>query len=121
MSNAALEKAEEMGVEITVCIVDKGGNVVIKARMDDAGYLSGQFAEDKAYTAAGIGFATSDLAPIVQPGEMVFGITHPRVVTFGGGIPLQDGGSVVGGVGISGGSVDDDVAIAEAAIAVWDK
>lgn len=119
MGRAALAKAEEMGVAITVCVVDKGGNVVLKARMDGAGYLSGQFAEDKAYTSAGIGFATSDLAPLVQPGAMVFGITHPRVVTFGGGIPLHEGDAVVGAVGVSGGSVDDDIAVAEAAIAVW--
>ena len=121
MGRAAVEKAEEMGVAITVCIVDAGGNAVLKGRMDGAGYLSGQFAEDKAYTSAGIGFATADLAPLVQPGEMVFGITHPRVVTFGGGIPLKEGDAVVGAVGVSGGSVDDDIAVAEAALAVWES
>ncbi|MGI9658623.1 MAG: GlcG/HbpS family heme-binding protein, partial [Gaiellaceae bacterium] len=106
-------------VEIAVCVVDKGGNPVLKARMDGASYLPAQFAEDKAWTAAGLGFATSDLAPLVQPGEMVFGISHPRVVTFGGGVPLREGDAVVGGVGVSGGSVDDDIAVAEAALAVW--
>jgi len=119
MGRAALAKAEEMEVAITVCVVDQGGNVVLKARMDGASYLPGQFAEDKAWTAAGLGFATSDLAPLVQPGEMVYGITHPRVVTFGGGLPLREGDAVVGGVGVSGGSVDDDIAVAEAALAVW--
>lgn len=119
MSRAALACAEELGVAITVCVVDQGGNAVVKARMDGAGYLSGQFAEDKAYTAAGIGFATGDLAPLVQPGEMAFGITHPRVVTFGGGIPVREGDDIVGAVGVSGGSVDEDVKIVEAALAVW--
>ena len=119
MGRAALAKAEEMDVAIAVCVVDKGGNAVLKARMDDAGYLPGQFAEDKAWTAAGLGFATSDLAPLVQPGAMAYGITNPRVVTFGGGIPLRAGDAVVGGVGVSGGSVDDDIAVAEAALAVW--
>lgn len=121
MGRAALAHAEEMGVAITVCVVDDGGNAVLKARMDGAGYLSAEFAEDKAYTAAGIGFATADLAPLVQPGEMVFGISHPRVVTFGGGIPLRDGDRVVGAVGVSGGSVDEDIQVAEAALAVWDS
>lgn len=121
MGRAALAHAEEIGVAITVCVVDQGGNAVLKARMDGAGYLSGQFAEDKAYTAAGIGFATGDLAPLVQPGEMVFGITHPRVVAFGGGFPLRDGDRVVGAVGVSGGSVDEDIEVAEAALAVWES
>ena len=119
MGRAALAKAEEMDIAIAVCVVDKGGNVVLKARMDGAGYLPGQFAEDKAWTAAGLGFATADVAPIVQPGAMAFGITHPRVVPFGGGIPLRGGDEVVGGVGVSGGTVDDDIAVAEAALAVW--
>lgn len=121
MGRAALAHAEEMGVAITVCVVDQGGNALLKARMDGAGYLTGEFAEDKAYTAAGIGFATGDLAPLVQPGEMVFGISHPRVVTFGGGIPLRDGDRVVGAVGVSGGSVDEDIQVAEAALAVWES
>ncbi len=121
MGRAALAHAEGMGVSITVCVVDQGGNAVLKARMDGAGYLSGEFAEDKAYTSAGIGFATADLAPLVQPGEMAFGITHPRVVTFGGGIPLTKDGNVVGAVGVSGGSVDEDIEVAEAALAVWDS
>ena len=119
MGRAALEHAEKMGVAITVCVVDQGGNAVLKARMDGAGYLAGQFAEDKAYTSAGIGFATADLAPLVQPGEMAFGITHPRVVTFGGGIPLTEDGKIVGAVGVSGGSVDEDIEVAEAALAIW--
>lgn len=121
MSRAAIEKAEEMEIAVAVCVVDKGGHAILKARMDGAGYLPGQFAEDKAWTAAGLGFATADLAPLVQPGAMAYGITHPRVVTFGGGIPLREGDEVVGGVGVSGGTVDDDIAIAEAALAVWDS
>ena len=120
MGRAALAKAEEMEIAICVCVVDKGGNVILKARMDAAGYLPGQFAEDKAWTAAGIGFATSDLAPLVQPGAMAYGITNPRVVVFGGGIPLRDGDEVVGGIGVSGGSVDEDIEVAEAGLAVWD-
>ncbi len=121
MGRAALAKAEEMEIAIAVCVVDKGGNVVLKARMDGAGYLPGQFAEDKAWTAAGLGFATADLAPLVQPGAMAYGITNPRVVTFGGGIPLREDDAVVGGIGVSGGTVDDDIAVAEAALAVWDS
>ena len=50
---------------------------------------------------------------------MVHGITHPRVVAFGGGIPLRDGEGVVGAVGVSGGSVDEDIEVAEAAVALW--
>ena len=119
MGRAALAKAEEMEIAIAVCVVDKGGNVVLKARMDDAGYLPGQFAEDKAWTAAGIGFATGDLAPLVQPGAMAYGITNPRVVVFGGGIPIREADEVVGGIGVSGGSVDEDIAVAEAGLAAW--
>ena len=120
MGRAALAKAEEMEIAITVCVVDKGGNVVLKASMDGAGYIPGQFAEDKAWTAAGIGFATSDIAPLVQPGAMAYGIGHPRVVPFGGGIPIREGDEIVGGIGVSGGTVDDDIAVAEAGLAAWD-
>ena len=116
LGRAALEHAETIDASITVCVVDAGGNILLKARMETAGYLSAEFAEDKAWTAAGIGMATADLAPIVQPGEPVYGVTHPRMVTFGGGIPLTASGKSVGAIGVSGGSVDEDVAIAQAAI-----
>ena len=120
LGRAALEHAETIDASITVCVVDAGGNILLKARMETAGYLSAEFAEDKAWTAAGIGMATADLAPIVQPGEPVYGVTHPRMVTFGGGIPLTASGKSVGAIGVSGGSVDEDVAIAQAAIEAVD-
>ena len=116
LGRAALAHAHTIDAAITVCVVDTGGHVLLKARMDGAGYLSSQFAEDKAWTAAGIGMATADLAPLVQPGEPVYGITHPRVVTFGGGIPLSMGAESAGAIGVSGGSVDQDVEVAQAAI-----
>ena len=117
---AAIAHAESMGAAFTVCVVDAGGNVITKARMDGAGYLSSEFAEDKAWTSAGIGVPTAALAGMVQPGEPVFGISHPRVVTFGGGVPLKIGDNVVGAIGVSGGSVDQDVEVADAAVSAVD-
>ena len=117
LADAALARATEMGLPVSVAIADAGGHVICKMRQDGANFLSGQAAEDKAYTCAALGMPTADLQPLVQPGAPVFGLNMPRVATFGGGLPLRDGERLVGGIGVSGGSVDQDVEIASAAIA----
>ncbi|MEZ5102221.1 MAG: heme-binding protein [Thermoleophilia bacterium] len=117
LADAAVAKATEMGLPVTIAIVDQGGHVVCKYRMDGATYLTGRAAEDKAYTSAGLGIATADIQGLIQPGGPVFGLNMEHVATFGGGLPLRDGKALVGGIGVSGGSVDQDAEIASAAIA----
>jgi uncharacterized protein GlcG (DUF336 family) len=116
----AVEHARGIGVPITVAVVDTGGHVVMKLRMDGASLISVHMSEDKAWTAAAIGSPTGDLNPLVQAGESLFGLTdavHGRIITFAGGLPVQRDGQLVGGIGISGGSTEQDGEVAERAVA----
>ncbi len=115
---AAKRKANEIGVPMTIAVVDMGGNLVALARMDGALLASLDIAIGKAYTAVAMKMSTADLAAVVQPGQPLYNIevaNQPRtLVTFGGGIPLQVNDEVVGGVGVSGGMPDQDQEVAEA-------
>lgn len=120
--DAAIVLAGELGVEAVVSIVDAGGHLVALGRMDDAAIIAVRMSGDKAYTAAVTRMPSADWQPLVQPGEPLFGLTSAeagRIITFGGGLPLEDDGVVVGAIGVSGGSVSDDVAIAEAGRRAW--
>jgi uncharacterized protein GlcG (DUF336 family) len=119
---AGLVEAEALasGVPVTVCVMDIHGNVILKHRMNEAPAFSIEIAERKAYTCALIGMRTADLLPLVQPGQELFSLSFlagGRFVAMGGGVPLADGGKVFAGVGVSGGTADQDVAIVEAAVA----
>ena len=115
---AAKRRANEIGVPMTIAVVDMGGNLVALARMDGAILASLDIAIGKAYTAVAMKMSTADLAPMVQPGQPLYNLevaNQPRtLVTFGGGIPLQVNDEVVGGVGVSGGTPDQDQEVAEA-------
>ncbi len=114
---AARKKAAELGVAMNIAVVDAGNNLVTFARMDGAWLGSIDIALGKAYTARAFDMPTRDLAEKAQPGHSLFGIeaTRPgRIVIFPGGIPLRSDGTVVGAVGVSGGMVDQDQAVAEA-------
>lgn len=116
---AAKVKANEIGVPMTIAVVDTGGNLVALTRMDGAILASLDIAIGKAYTATAMKMSTADLASAVQPGQPLYGLetaNQPRpLVTFGGGVPLQINGEVAGGVGVSGGMPDQDQRVAEAA------
>jgi uncharacterized protein GlcG (DUF336 family) len=119
---AALVEVEALAsaVPVTVCVMDIHGNVIVKHRMNGAPAFSIEIAERKAYTCALIGMRTADLLPLVQPGQELFSLSFlagGRFVAMGGGVPLADGGKVFAGVGVSGGTADQDVAIVEAAVA----
>lgn len=118
----ALRKAEEIGVPSTIAIVDSGGHCVAKARMDGVPLVTVRMAEDKAYTSAMIHEPTGDLQQPSQPGEELFGLFAAeagRVIIFGGGFPLAKDGDVVGAIGVAGGTAENDVEIAEAALETW--
>ena len=119
---AAEEKAADIGQPMNVAVVDAGGNLVSHVRMDGAWLGSIDISIDKAYTARAFDMATSDLAPMAQSGEPLFGINTTnggRVVIFAGGIPLTENGEIAGAVGVSGGTVDQDQEVAEAGAAAF--
>jgi uncharacterized protein GlcG (DUF336 family) len=104
-------------VPVTVTIIDVHGNNVLQHRMNDAATFSMLISERKAYTAALIRVRTADLFHLVQPGKELFHlISQERFCAMGGGSPLVFDGEIVGGVGVSGGTVAQDVEILEAAL-----
>ena len=111
--------AAEAGVPVTVCVVDVHGNLVLLHRMPGAGLFSVEISERKAYTSALVGQRTADLGPMALPGQPLYPLlmmSGGRFTSMGGGVPLPQDGHVVAGVGVSGGTVDQDVAIVEAAL-----
>lgn len=118
---AARQRAEEIGVPMNIAVVDEGNNLTAFARMDGAWLGSIDIAQNKAYTARAFDMSTKDLAPLCQPDQPLFGIhasNQGRLIVFAGGIPLHADGVVVGAIGVSGGSVEQDHDVAEAGAAV---
>ncbi len=115
--DAATEKAEELGVPSNVAVVDGGGNLLSFARMDGAWLGSISIAIDKAFTARAFDMSTADLGEASQPDGALFGINTSnggRIVIFAGGVPLSKEDEVVGGIGASGGTPEQDAEIAQA-------
>jgi uncharacterized protein GlcG (DUF336 family) len=114
---AAEKKAKEIGQPMNIAVADEGGNLVAHVRMDGAWIGSVDISIKKAYTARAFDITTKDLAVEAQPGRQFFGIhasNNGRVMIFAGGIPLRRGGKVVGAIGVSGGSGEQDHAVAAA-------
>ena len=121
---AARKQAEKIGVPMVIAVVDVGGNLVAQQRMDGALLVSVDISRNKAYTAVAIKLPTHELAEVAQPGQPLFGIHNAdngRIVIFGGGFPLETGQEIVGGIGVSGGSVQEDIRCAEAALKQFRK
>ena len=121
---AARKKAEEIGVMQNIAVVDAGGNLTAFAHMDGAWKGSVDIAINKAYSARAFDMTTDELGAISQPGEMCYGIhasNDLRVIIFGGGIPLQSGSKIVGAIGVSGGTVPQDIEVAEAGVEAFAK
>jgi uncharacterized protein GlcG (DUF336 family) len=119
MIAAAKKKSEEINVPMVIAVVDDGGNLIAMERMDGALLVSLDLAKGKAYTAVALKMPTATLAPLAQPGAALFGIDKTdggRIVIFGGGIPVKSGDQIVGGIGVSGGSVEEDIACAQAGL-----
>jgi len=110
-------EAARTKVPVAVCVIDTHGNTILHHRMSGAPAFAIELSERKAHTSALVRMRTTDLLPLVQPGCPLFPLmSQSRYCAMGGGAPLTCGGEVVAGVGISGGSVDEDVAILETAI-----
>ena len=118
---AAEKKAAEIGQPMNIAVVDAGGNLIAHVRMDNAWIGSIDISINKAYTSRAFDISTKDLAGHSQPGNQFFGIhvsNHGRIMIFAGGIPLKKDGKVVGAIGVSGGSGEQDHAVAEAGAAI---
>lgn len=116
---AAHQKAQDLGVRMNIAVIDAGANLVAFIRMDDAWLGSLDISIKKAKTARFFDMATGELGKLSQPGQPLFGIEHSNggLITFPGGIPLVgNGGLVMGAIGVSGSTVDDDHAVAQAGV-----
>ena len=114
---AAEKKAAALGQPMNIAVADGGGNLVAHVRMDGAWIGSVDISIKKAYTSRAFDISTKDLAKHSQSGKQFFGIhasNDGRIMIFAGGIPLKKGGKVVGAIGVSGGSGEQDHAVAEA-------
>jgi uncharacterized protein GlcG (DUF336 family) len=119
---AAEKKAAEIGQPMNIAVADGGGNLVAHVRMDKAWLGSIDISIKKAYTARAFDIATKDLATHSQSGGQFFGIhasNNGRIMIFAGGIPLKKNGEIVGAIGVSGGSGEQDHAVAEAGAAAY--
>jgi uncharacterized protein GlcG (DUF336 family) len=117
---AAERAAQEAGVSVVVSIVDTHGNPVLMHRMDGAPLHSLDMAFRKAYTAASFNVATEELTDQVQPGQPLYGLavnSGSKLIAFGGGAPTTLSGGETVGVGISGGTTQEDMDILSIAIA----
>lgn len=120
---AITNKAEELGIKINAAVVDEGANLKAFIRMDEAALLSSEIAQNKAYTAAAFGKPTHEWYPMIKDEPaLLTGIVHTdKLVVFGGGIPLTYNDIIVGGIGVSGGTSDEDVQCAQAGLAVFEQ
>lgn len=121
MEEKALEKCEKIGKPFVFSVVDAGGHILYTQRMEDAFITSISIAIDKAFTAATMKRATHMLTEKMKPGSELFGLNNTnngRIIPFGGGLPIIIDGDVIGGVGVSGGTVEEDMAVAKVAIDV---
>jgi uncharacterized protein GlcG (DUF336 family) len=113
----AVAKAKSLGVPQVVAILDESGLLKAFCRMDGAPLISIEVSQNKAYTAL-LGAPSQDFFNRIKDNPaLLAGVPHiPRIAVFGGGLPIKIDGVVVGGIGVSGGSVDQDIECAQAGL-----
>lgn len=119
MAEFVEEKANEIGVPMVFSAVDEGGNLVYYQRMEGSLLVSIKVSQDKAYTACALKCPTSDLADLTKPGDSLWSLDSSgdgRIICFGGGYPIKVDGKVIGAIGISGGTAEEDMAVATYAL-----
>jgi uncharacterized protein GlcG (DUF336 family) len=122
MIAAGEKKAADIGQPMNIAVADAGGNLVAHVRMDGAWLGSVDISIKKAFTSRAFDISTKDLAEHSQSGGQFFGIhasNDGKIMIFAGGIPLMRDGKVVGAIGVSGGSGEQDHAVAEAGAAAF--
>ena len=121
VARGALVKGQELGIRAAVAVMDRGGNLLAFARDPGAPFHSAKIAEDKATTSAGFGLPTRQWWPVLEgmnsPGLLAGIASVPRMVVFGGGVPVYVGPDCIAGVGVSGGSEEEDEICARAGLA----
>ena len=116
IARAVEEKAKEIGVKAVVAVSNRGARPVLVECMDDSYIASYDVAFQKAYTVVSLKMSTMELKKLSQPGGSLYGIqftNQGQIVIFGGGVPLKVGNNVIGGLGVSGGSEEQDAFLAE--------
>ena len=116
---AAVQEASRIGVTVNAAVVDQSGNLAAFLRMPGAAPQSISVAIDKAYTAGGFGFPTADWLKLCEDDEALkLGISsQPRLIIFGGGLPVRSNGKLIGGIGVSGATAEQDEACARVGLA----
>ena len=125
LSEQVRSKADEMGVKAVVAISNRTARPILVECMDDAYIASFDVALSKAFTVVSLKMSTAELKPLAQPGGSLYGIqftNQGKIVIFGGGEPLCNSvGQVIGGIGVSGGSEEQDTALAAYAKEIFEK
>src|SRR6202521_997361 len=120
--SAAEKKAQEIGQPMNIAVADEGGNIVAHVRMDNSWIGSIDISMKKAYTSSAFEIETKELAKYSQSGGQFFGVhasNDGKIMIFAGGVPLKREGKVVGAIGVSGGSGDQDHSVAAACAATF--
>ncbi len=115
-------EAQRMGLKVVTAVANAHGNPVAVRCMDDSYIGSFDVALNKAYTSVAFKMTTEALGQLSQPGEGLYGIqltNQGRIVNFGGGAPLKIGDDIIGGIGVSGGSAEQDIHLADYAVAAF--
>ena len=119
MAGYVEEKANEIGVPMVFSVVDKGGNLVYFQRMEGSLLISVKVSQDKADTACALKCPTAALADVTKPGDSLWSLHNSgdgRIVCFGGGYPIEVDGEIIGAIGISGGTAEEDMSVATYAL-----
>ncbi|NMC23887.1 MAG: heme-binding protein [Serratia sp.] len=119
MAEAVEQSALEMHVPVVFSVVDGGANTLLVQRMDQAFITSYEIALNKAWTACCLKKPTHEITHDVQPGQSLYGLqlsNQQRIVIFGGGFPIIENGQVIGAIGVSGGTVEQDIQLAVVAL-----
>ena len=118
-------RAEQLGVKAVVAISNRAAHPVLVESMDDAYIASYDIAVQKAFTSVSLKMSTSTLKPLASPGGSLYGIqftNNGKIVIFGGGEPLKNSkGEIIGGLGVSGGSEEQDTALARYGKEIFEK
>ncbi len=125
LTEAVKLRAAELGVKVVVAVADRGGNIISVQCMDGAYIASRDIAENKAFTSVALKLPTKELAYLAAPGGSLYGIQNTnggRIVIFGGGVPLcTSDGRIVGGLGVSGGTAEQDTLLGDLGAELFTK